>query len=138
MALPPLLIQTAGSLVAILALAGLARWMQLGGTSGLSDETVLRRAASEVADGFEVARFAMGQDNTAALASDPEGRIMLVRIHGNRPVGRILGPAAKASANGTELTVDCGERRFGVTRLTLADPAPWADAINQLSKPCDA
>lgn len=133
MDVPPLLIQTAGSLVAVLALAALARWLKLGGHPGLGDEVMLRRAADEVADGFEVADFALSGDRGAALVRDREGRIMLIRLHGSRHVGRILSPLASARTDGDVLEVDCGERRFGTTALTLDEAETWAEAINALS-----
>lgn len=133
MSLPPLLVQTAGSLVAILGLAGLAYWMKLGGAPTLADEASLRRAADEVADGFEVADYALSHDHTAALARDGEGRIVLIRRHGNRFAGRVLTTHAAAQASGKVLTIDCGERRFGSTRLELDEAKAWADVINQLN-----
>lgn len=138
MILPPLLIQSAGSLAAILALAALARWLKLGGHPGLSDEAMLRRAADEVADGFEVADAAMSGDRGAALVRDPEGRIMLIRLHGSRHVGRVLTPLASARASGNTLEIDCREPRFGVTRLELEDAEAWAAAINAVGRGHDA
>jgi hypothetical protein len=134
---PPLLIQTAGSLVAILALAGLARWMGLGGAPLLSDKAAVRRAAGEVADGFEVADCALTSDQTAAIARDSEGRIMVIRRHGNRFAGRILTAEAGARASGNSLDVDCGERRFGRARLEIDNAQAWADAINALGSRYD-
>lgn len=133
MNLPPLLIQTAGSLVAILLLAGLARFLGLGGAPLLADEASVRRAAGEVADGFEIADFTLASDGTAALARSQEGRIMLIRRHGNRFAGRILDARATAQATGDALTVDCGERRFGSVQIVLNEANAWADAINALS-----
>ncbi|MBU7580562.1 MAG: hypothetical protein KAF27_08830 [Porphyrobacter sp.] len=138
MSLPPLLVQSAGSLAAILALAALARWLKLGGHPGLSDEAMLRRAAEEIVDGFEVADFSLAADRTAALVRDPEGRIMLIRLHGSRHVGRIISPLASARAHGNILEVDCREPRFGVTRLELEDAEAWAAAINAVGRGRDA
>lgn len=134
MSLHPLLTQTAGSLVAILALAGLAWWLKLGGTPALCNEATLRSAAGEIADGFEVAEFCVSDDHSAALARDVSGQIVLIRRHGNRFAGRILGTDATARTNGAVLEVDCGERRFGVAQLTLDDPSAWEDAINRLKE----
>jgi len=138
MSLPPLLVQTAGSLAAILALAGLAWWLKLGGAPTLADETALQSAASEVADGFEVCDFALSRDCTAALVRDSQGRIMIIRRHGNRFAGRILGTGACASVTDAGLSVDCGERRFGPVHLDLDEPQAWAEAINRLSEGPDA
>ena len=128
-----LLLQTAGSLVAILALSGLAWWLRLGGTSRLASEADVSRAANEVEDGFCPVAAACDADGAAALARDAGGRIMLIRRHGNRFAGRVLGPAATARFDDARLVVDPGETRFGTVSLELADAQAWAEAINQVS-----
>ena len=133
MSLSPLLLQSAGSLVAILALAGLAWWLKLGGTPVLDGAADVGRAASEVEDGFVPTDFAVSDDRAAAVAKDAHGRIMIIRRHGNRFAGRILGSAASAQRTGCELEVDCGEIRFGKTRIIIPDPDTWAAAINALT-----
>ncbi|HSF13529.1 MAG TPA: hypothetical protein VLA50_11210, partial [Erythrobacter sp.] len=96
MALSPLLLQTAGSLVAILALAGLAWWLRLGGSPLLIDDDAVRRAASEVDFAFAPVAIARDAKGMAALVRDAQGQIMLIKRHGNRFAGRVLGPAARA------------------------------------------
>lgn len=134
MSLPPLLIQSVGSLVAILALAALSYWMKLGGTPTLADEATLHRAVEEIADGSAVAHSAISRDGASALVRDSEGRIILIRRHGNRFAGRVLTAQAAAQANGNVLYVDCGERRFGNTRLELDEARAWENSINQLNR----
>ena len=132
MEIPPLLLQSAGSLVAIVALYGLARAMRLGGQTGLHDEAAVRQAAQEIEDGFDAQRVSIARDENAALAKDPSGRIMVIKRHGNRFAGRVLTPAAKAREEVDALVVDCGERNFGPVRLSINDSAAWADAIARL------
>lgn len=138
MELPPLILQTAGSLVAIIALAGLARWMKLGGAQPLDSDEAVRRAAGEVEDGFDPIKVARATDGLAALARDATGRIMLIKRHGNRFVGRLLGPGARARVwkdiGKAALEVDCGEARFGKVFLDITEPEAWADAINRVSE----
>lgn len=135
-----LLIQTAGSLVAILALAGLAWWMKLGGNPALDSDAAVRRAAGEVEDGF--APVATAHDGKAALARDAQGRIMVIKRHGNRFAGRVLGPGARTEIlpdpGIAMLVVDSGEVRFGKVFLALDDAQTWADAINRVSRAQDA
>ena len=130
-----LLVQTAGSLVAILALAGLAWWMKLGGTPSLDSEEAVRRAADEVEDGFDP--VAVDFDGKAAITRDAQGRIMVIKRHGNRFAGRVLGPTAKAGIwqdpGHRALRVDSGERRFGTVFLDIAAPETWAEAINRVN-----
>lgn len=135
-----LLVQTAGSLVAILALAGLAWWMKLGGAPRLDGEDAVRRAASEVEDGFVPVASAF--DGKAAIARDSAGRIMVIKCHGNRFAGRILGSQAHAilwSDQGIPaLEVDPGEARFGKVFLDIADAQGWVDAVNEVTSRQDA
>ncbi|MGB3712070.1 MAG: hypothetical protein WA985_10300 [Erythrobacter sp.] len=130
--IPPLVLQSIGSLVAILVLAGLARAMGLGVSPPLSDEGDVREAAAEVEDGFTARRISISRGGTAALARDDEGRIMLIKSHGNRFAGRILGRGAKVREEVDALIVDCRDKRFGLQRLSLDDAGYWADAINRL------
>ena len=138
MALPPLLLQTAGSLVAILALAGLAWWLRLGGAPLLDSDDAVRRAAGEVEDGFTPVATACDPDGISALARDAAGRIMVIKRHGNRFAGRVLGPDAAAWVSGGQIEVVPGEARFGTVFLAIPDPDAWADAINALNGPHDA
>lgn len=137
-----LLVQTAGSLVAILALAGLAWWLKLGGTPRLDSEDAVRRAASEVEDGFAPVAVACDAEGAGALARDAAGRIMAIKRHGNRFAGRVLGPDATARLEDQpgefNLILDPGEPRFGKLFLTLPEPEAWATAINRLNAGKDA
>lgn len=133
-----LLLQTAGSLVAIFALAGLAWWMRLGGAPVLDNEAAVRRAAGEVVDGFAPVAIAVAQDGQAALARDAGGRIMVIKRHGNHFAGRVLGARARAAIRrnpaGPALEIDCGEARFGKVNIDLPEAQAWADAINALNR----
>jgi hypothetical protein len=131
-----LLVQTAGSLAAILALTALAWWLKLGGDPRLDSEAAVARAAGEVEDGF--APVAIAADGTAALARDGAGRIMVIKRHGNRFAGRVLGAGAEAWIEAARLIVDPGEARFGTVTLTLPDAQAWAEAINGLDRRHDA
>lgn len=135
-----LLFQTAGSLVAILALAGLAWWLKLGGAPLLDSEEAVRRAAGQVEDGFDPVAIAVNAE--AALARDALGRIMVIKRHGNRYAGRVLGPGARSEVRNDPgaamFEVDPGEPRFGKVFLTLPDAQAWADAINGLNAAQDA
>ena len=132
MEIPPLLLQSAGSLVAIFALYGLARWWKLGGTVVLANDAEARRAASEALDGFEANRVSISRGGCAALVRDDQGRIMVIKRHGNRFAGRLLGNRASVREAVDALVVDSGETSFGAVRLSLNDPGYWADAINRL------
>lgn len=132
MQIDPQILIFGGSLVAILFLAGIARWMRLGGNPVLRDEEAVRFAASEVDDGFDAERVSVARGGKAALAADASGRIMVIKLHGNRFAGRILTSRASAREEVDALVVDCGEARFGPVRLSLTNSSTWADRINRL------
>lgn len=138
MIIPPELMQFIGSLVAILALAGLAALLRLGRPPRLDSEAAVRRAAAEAVDGFVPVEIARDAEGRAALARDGDGRILLIKLHGNRFAGRILCPAASArEMAGDEpgaIEVDCGEGPFGKVVLAIERPGAWAKAINGLVK----
>ncbi|MEM6475980.1 MAG: hypothetical protein AAF687_07425 [Pseudomonadota bacterium] len=132
MEIHPQLVQFGGSLIAILALTAFAWWLKLGGKPALKNEMAVFDVANEVESGFDAQRISIGRGGAAALASDQEGRIMVIKRHGNQFAGRVLTKAASVREEVDGLIVDCGEARFGAVRLSLDDPAYWADAINRL------
>ncbi len=132
MELHPLVLQFGGSLIAILLLAGLATLLRLGGKSTVADSAHLARIASEIEEGFEMAKGSISRGGQAALARDSAGRIMIIKRHGNKFAGRILGGSARVTEEVDALVVDPAESRFGTVRLSLADASYWADAINRL------
>lgn len=132
MEIPPLLLQFLVSLVAILALYGLARALRLGGKPKLTDDASVRFAAGEVEDGFVSDKVAISRRGEAALARDANGRIMLIKRHGNRFAGRILDENARVHEEVDAIIVDPGDAWFGSVRLSLNEPGIWVDAINRL------
>lgn len=132
MQVDPQILIFAGSLVAILLLTGFAALLKLGGSAALGDESAVRHVIGEIADDFESVDFALDQGGGAALARDSAGRVMLVKRHGNKFAGRILGPAASVQVDGDMLKVFSGERRYGMVELTIDDAAAWAEAIESV------
>lgn len=138
MDLPPEILQFAGSLVAILVLAGIAYALRLGGEPPLADATAAQRAASEAVDGYHAIAMAIDRGGRGAIMRDSAGRILLLKPHGNKFAGRILDARASAQAGNAILTVSSGERRYGKITLAIDDPHTWADAVNGLRERQDA
>ena len=132
MEFPPILFQTLGSLLAILAIYGLTRWLGLGGKPILANEETVLIVANGVEDGFVSVRTSISRNGAAALARDSSGRIMLIKRHGNQFSGRILDRRARVREEVDALVIDSGEAQFGSVKLTLKDPGFWTDAINRL------
>ena len=110
------LITPAASLVAIVMLAGAARWLRLGHNMRIDrDEAVA--AAEDALPGFEAKNVIVATDGGGALAVGADGRLALVKRHGARAAVReVAWPALRVTRSGLE--VETGERRFG--RVTLA------------------
>lgn len=129
MDLPPALIQFVGSLVAILLLAGIARWLKLGPEPRLADDEAARIAADEAVSGFEPIAIGRDRDGRGAVMRDAAGRVLLLRPHGGHFAGRLLARDAQVRREGDTLEIDPGERRYGTVRLVLDDPKAWVAAI---------
>jgi hypothetical protein len=132
MDIPHIIFQFGGSLVAIFALFALTKALKLGGNPKFQDEDSVRFAAAEVADGFVAKRVAIARGGAAALASDGDGQIMVIKRHGNRFAGRVLTSDAQVSEQVDAIVVDCGDAHFGKVKLALGEPGIWVDAINRL------
>ena len=138
MDLPPALLQFLGSLVAILALAGLALWLKLGPEPKLESEADARAAAEEAVSGFEPKEVALDSEGRGALLRDATGRILLLRPHGTHFAGRLLTPDASMDVDGQVLFVDTAEKRFGAAQLTLDNPSAWMQALDAIKERQDA
>lgn len=121
-----------GSLVAILALSGIARWLRLGRAPRLANEDEARFAANEAIDGFEPVRIALDHQGAGAIMEDRAGRLLLLKPHGNFFAARTAALSWTARQHGNQLTIDSGERRFGTVSLMLDDPGYWVAAIERV------
>lgn len=115
-----------GSLVAVFAVAGLVKWLDLGRAEPL-DEAAAQRIAEEVFIGHRFGAAAVDRDGRAALVEGLAGEVALVRAHGDKWVARLLGPAT-VTLQGERLVVPAGETMFGATTLALApaEAERWA------------
>lgn len=138
MSLPPELLQFLGSLVAILALAGLVWWMGLGGQPRLNGEADTRAAANEAVDGYTPAESTIDVHGLGAIMQDGNGRILVLKPHGNKFAGRVLTHGAAAEATDGTLMILSGEQHYGSVVLSVENPQTWADRINALEGTSDA
>lgn len=123
----------AGSLVAILAVASLARWLDLGGDLRIRDADQARFLANAAVEGFEPVDIALDRAGIGALLRDGEGRQMLLRRHGAAWVGRLLDERTEARLDRDFLTIGTGEKAFGTVTLHLGEAAGvWAAGLRRL------
>lgn len=134
--LPPgvgLALQVAGSLIAILAVWALARWMQLGGDVRIADEDHARELAEAALCGFEPIAVGLDRARIGAVLRDARGRVMVLRRHGSHFVGRLLTSRQGVRLDRNFLVISTGERNFGTVTLDLgAEAQAWAASLRRL------
>ena len=131
--------QLIGSLVAILALAGIAWALKLGRGATIRDRNHAMRLAREADTGFDPVEATVAQNGAGAILADSDGRMMVLRRHGSHFAARVLEQGAQALRDGAILTVATTDRRFGRVTLDLGDEAQaWAARIDALHGGKDA
>lgn len=122
-----------GSFAAILALAWLAKLLNLGGDLRIRDEAHARQLANEAVYGFDPTDVIIDRAGMGALLKDGQGRQMLLRRHGAGFVGRLLDRHIEARLDQNFLTIGTGEKTFGTITLNLGDAAQyWAAGLRHL------
>ncbi len=130
----PELAKLVGSLLAILALSGLARWLGLGHDLRLRDAQHAKELANEAVYGFQAVDVALDKAGIGALLRDAQGRQMLLRRHGAMWVGRLLDSKVEARLDREFLTIGTGEKTFGAVTLHLGDAAQvWAAGLRRVA-----
>lgn len=121
------------SLVSILALAWLARWMGLGGDVRIRNADQARFLANEAIEGFEPVDIALDKAGIGALLRDAHGQQMLLRRHGATWVARLLDANTEARLDHGFLTIGTAEKTFGTVTLHLGEAAGvWAAGLRRL------
>lgn len=117
--------QLGGSIVAILALAGVARALRLG-ESRIADPDTARTMAQDALAGFVAGAALVGSDGGAAVVAGTgpsAGTLAVLKRHGAHVAARRLLPplAVREAVEGVGIAT--GERMFGTVTLlgVLAD-----------------
>ena len=114
----------AGSLNAVLSLAGIAHWLDLGGDARIDREEAIRLANEQ---GFSVADVALDRAGLAALVRDEAYNFLLVRRHGAHFV---VHPVRDANA----ARLDHRFLSLGKVTLDLGDQASiWAASLRRIA-----
>lgn len=128
-----LAMQALASLGAILALAWLARRLQLGGDPRIQGEEHAYALADDAICGFDAQAIAVDRAGIGAIARDAAGRVLLIRQHGSHFAARELVSLAGVRLDGRFLTLSTDDRRFGTITLDLGDQAQvWAASLRRL------
>lgn len=128
------LIQLAASLVAVLFVAWLVKAMGLGADPRIADAAHAIRLAEEAETGFGGVDVARDRAGYAAIVRNAEGRMMLVRAHGNHFAARAVDASVIGRLDKNFLTLATPERTFGAVTLQLGkDAGVWAARMRALS-----
>jgi hypothetical protein len=121
------------SLAFVLALYGFARALRLGGDVRIADAAHAARLAAAAVPGFVAHEIVLDRARIGALVRDNAGRVLLIRRHGARFVGRELTSHAGIRLDRHTLTLDTGDRLFGTLTLDLgAEAQIWAASLRRL------
>jgi hypothetical protein len=135
MTLIPIVIKALASLVAVLLLAGLARWLGLGGDVRIRNADHARALAQDVHYGFDPVDVIVDRAGFGALLRDANGRQMLIRRSGARFAGRLIEPGVEARLDLQFLTLGSDGSPFGAATLNLGDDAQvWAAGLRNLRR----
>ncbi len=128
------LIQLGASLAAVLFIAWLVRTIGLGADPRIQDAEHAIRLAEEAEAGFRGIEVARDRAGFAAIVRNAEGRMMLVRAHGNHFAARPVDRKVVGRLDKDFLTLTMPERTFGAVTLQLGkDAGVWASRMRDLN-----
>jgi hypothetical protein len=129
------LIQLGASLVAVFFVAWLVGKMGLGADPRIADADHAIRLAEEAEAGFRGIEVARDRAGFAAIVQNAEGRMMLVRAHGNHFAARPVDASVEGRLDKDFLTLKMPERTFGAVTLQLGkDAGMWASRMREFSR----
>ena len=124
----------AGSIAAILALAGIAWALRLGRDARIASPEEAADAAETALAGFEAADVVLGADGAGALAVGADGRLAAIKRHGARAAVReVRWAAVRPTPDGA--VVETGERRFGTVLLAGVDALDLRRLAGEMTLP---
>ena len=128
------LIQLGASLVAVLFIAWLVGKIGLGSDPRIADAAHAIRLAEEAEAGFNGVDVARDRAGFAAIVQNAEGRMMLVRAHGNFFAARPVDASVEGRLDKDFLTLTTPEKTFGAVTLQLGkDAGMWASRMRDLN-----
>ena len=126
-------IQLGASLIAVFFVAWLVRKMGLGADPRIEDADHAIRLAEDAEAGFGGIEVARDRAGFAAIVRNAEGRMMLVRAHGNHFAARPVDAAVVGRLDKDFLTLAMPEKTFGAVTLHLGKEAGmWASRMRDL------
>ena len=129
------MVQTGASLVTVLFVAWLVGRIGLGADPRIADADHAIRLAEEAEAGFRGIEVARDRAGFAAIVQNAEGRMMLVRAHGNHFAARPVDANVIGKLDKDFLTLTTSERTFGAVTLQLGkDAGMWASRMRNIAR----
>ena len=129
------LVQTGASLVAVLFVAWLVGRMGLGADPRIEDAAHAIRLAEEAEAGFRGVEVARDRAGFAAIVRNAEGRMLLLRAHGNFFAARPVDASVIGRLDKDFLTLTTPEKTFGAVTLQLGkDAGMWASRMREVAR----
>lgn len=126
-------LQLGGSLIAILLLVGIAKWLGLGRDVRIANVAEAKALAAAAVAGFQASDVALDRAGLGALLRDDAGRFMILRRHGARFVGRLLDDHSHCRLDREFLNVATSEYFARPVILHLGQDARiWASRLRDL------
>ncbi len=127
------LIQLGASLAAVFFVAWLVGRIGLGADPRIEDAAHAIRLAEESEAGFGGVEVARDRAGFAAIVQNAEGRMMLVRAHGNFFAARPVDAGVIGRLDKDFLTLTMPEKTFGAVTLQLGkDAGMWASRMREI------
>lgn len=129
------LVQTGASLVAVFFVAWLVGKLGLGADPRIEDAAHAIRLAEEAEAGFRGVEVARDRAGFAAIVQNAEGRMLLVRAHGNHFAARPVDAQVMGRLDKDFLTLTTPEKTFGAVTLQLGkDAGMWASRMREIAR----
>lgn len=129
----PVAVQAGVSLLMISGIAWFVKKLNLGSDPRIVDEDHALRLADEAEAGFGGVDVARDSAGFSALVRNGEGRIMVIRAHGNHFAARPIDSRVIMRLDRDFLILTVPERNFGPVALKLGKAAGvWAARMRDL------
>ncbi len=123
-----------GSLGAVLALAWVARYLNLGGDRRIVDADHALRLADEGQFGFKGVDVALDRAGGSALVRDEQSAHVLISRKGNQFVTNRVVPPVEGRLDQKFLTIDLQRPDIDPVTLNLGDQAQyWASGLRHIT-----
>ncbi len=126
-------LQLLASLLAVLALGWVTRWLGLGGNVRILDEDHARLIVRDSLYGFEASDAVLDRAGYSALVKDTAGHHALISVKGAHFVARHVHPPVEGRLDRAFLTIDLQEPDFDPVTLNLGEKAQyWASGLRHI------